>query len=167
MILWLVGMMGSGKSSAGQQASVSLGVDFGDTDEFVVERMGCSIAQLWGERGEEAFRDIENVAMAHLAARSGIVSTGGGVVLDEHNRRLMAGDKVVWLEAKPEVLAKRLQDTNQRPGLVSSIDDPVTFLRETLELRRSLYEAVSTHRIDTSAMSVADVAQEIEAVWRS
>ena len=166
MILWLVGMMGSGKSSAGRQAAESLGVYYGDTDDFVVERMGCSIAQLWGERGEGAFRDIEKVAMNHMSSGTGIVSTGGGVVLSDDNRRLMAGDKVVWLEAAPAVLAKRLEDTGQRPGLASTSADAITFLHETLEERRSLYESVATHRIDTTNMTIADVARQIEGVWR-
>lgn len=167
MILWLVGMMGSGKSTAGRLASRSLGVPYHDTDAFVVERTGCSVAQLWGEKGEVAFRDMEKAAVRTLATRKGIVSTGGGVVLDADNRNTLRGSRVVWLEASPETLARRLDDVADRPGLVKSGHDPVEFLEEMLDARTPLYEAVASHRIDTTALTPGEVAGAIEGIWNA
>jgi len=168
MILWLVGMMGSGKTTAGKMAASRLSVSFWDTDKAVAERMGCSVAQLWGSLGEAAFRDMEKVALVNLAGSEGIVATGGGVVLDAENRRVLTeSEKVVWLEASPTVLEIRLASTVNRPGLVSSQDRTFEFLSELAEQRSSLYTEVATHRISTDSIDVAAVARKIEEIWKT
>ncbi len=168
MRLWLIGMMGSGKTTAGKLAASRLEVPFHDTDEFVAERMGCSIAQMWGTLGEYTFRDMEKVAMAHFADRVGVIATGGGVVLDEENRRVMSdGMSVVWLEASSEALLARLEPTVDRPGLVSADVSREDFLTEMLEHRRPLYADVASHQVDTESMTVDVVAAKIEKIWRS
>lgn len=164
MTLWLVGMMGSGKSSAGESAARHLGVDFYDTDRVVAERMGCSVAQLWGRRGETAFRDLEKVATSSLAGKEGIVSTGGGVVLDEGNRELITGSGVViWLKASPSVLADRLDGHENRPLLSGNGNEEV--LAEILAQREPLYRQVADHEIETDEMDVPEVADAIGAIW--
>ncbi len=168
MTLWLVGMMGSGKTTAGEMAASRLSVPFRDTDQVVAERMGCSVAQLWGSFGEAAFRDMEKVALVNLAGSEGIVATGGGVVLDAENRRVLTeSEKVVWLEASPTVLEIRLASTVDRPGLVSSQHRTFEFLSELAEQRSSLYTEVATHRISTDSIDVAVVAREIEEIWKT
>lgn len=165
MRLWLIGMMGSGKSSAGRRASEELAVPFCDTDALVEERLGRSVAQIWHEHGEEGFRQAEKTAVRDAATREGIISTGGGVVLDPDNRVLM-GPKVVWLRASPTVLAERLGDTGDRPGLVGADQSEESFLADMLELRSPIYAELATHRIDTEGLSTDSVAGMIEAIWR-
>ena len=166
MTLWLIGMMGSGKTTAGKLAASNLGVPFEDTDEVVAERVGCSVAQLWGSLGEAGFRDAEKAALSNLASVEGIVATGGGVVLDEGNRRILSqSQKVVWLEASPTVLEMRLDSTVDRPGLLSSETSTVKFLTGLLDERLALYAEVSTHRILTGSIDAAVVAKEIEDIW--
>ena len=166
MTMWLVGMMGSGKSSAGRLAASSLDVEFSDTDVVVAERMGCSVAQLWDEVGEAAFRELEKVATAYLANREGIVATGGGVVLDADNRQILReSGRVVWLRASPSVLSGRIKSNTDRPlmpgsGRVEALD---AFLGE----RSAFYAEVSDHQIDTEDKDVVEVAHEIEAVWNA
>jgi len=166
MILWLVGMMGSGKTSAGRLAARHLGVEFSDTDEEVARRKGCSIAQLWAELGEAAFRDLEKVAVQELATREGVVATGGGVVLDTTNRRTMvATGPVVWLEATPSVLSARLRDCEDRPLLAVPDGERESVIARRLEERARLYAEVATHRIPTDGMTVEGVAARIEEIW--
>ncbi|MFB3044123.1 MAG: shikimate kinase [Acidimicrobiia bacterium] len=168
MTLWLVGMMGSGKTTSGELAASRLGVPFRDTDEVVAERMGCSVAQLWGTLGEATFRDMEKVALSSLAGAEGIVATGGGVVLDEDNRRILSeSPSVVWLEASPAVLETRIGSTSDRPGLVSSESPTVGFLAELLDQRFPLYTEVASHRIMTDSIDAGAVAKEIEDIWKA
>lgn len=166
MTLWLIGMMGSGKTTAGRRAAALLEVEFADTDEVVAQRMGCSVAQLWGSLGEGAFRDLEKVATAELAGREAIVATGGGVVLDDSNRQLMsASGEVVWLRGSPGVLANRIGPDDRRP-LLSTAD---VSRRETLERiltqRAPLYESVSSHWIDTDSLTIEEVALRLVDIW--
>lgn len=168
MILWLVGMMGAGKTSAGQLAASRIGVPFSDTDSYAAQQMGCSVAQMWNSLGESAFRDVEKAAVKRLAAGEGIVSTGGGVILDEENRDIMtAAGAVVWLDTSPVVLEARLANTSDRPGLIESNKTTLEFVEHTLEIRHSLYEAVATHRIHTDALSIEETADAIEAIWNA
>ena len=166
--MWLIGMMGSGKTSGGRAAAETLGVEFADTDEFVTQRMGCSVAQLWGSLGEAAFRDLEKVAVSTLSDVAGIVATGGGVVLDEANRHVLAGsEKVIWLEATPKTLSLRIESANARPLLMEADQPFETELGDLLTQRSSLYEEVATHRIPTDDVDAGVVVNLIEQVWRS
>lgn len=168
MNMWIVGMMGSGKTTAGRLAAESLEVAFHDTDDIVVERMGCSIAQFWGERGEAAFRDVEKVATASLATSQGINAAGGGVVLDEDNRRILGqSDKVVWLRAEPEQLVARIESHHDRP-LVAATEEPHLETFETILGQRSrLYSEVATHEIVTEDLTATQVAARLEEIWLS
>lgn len=166
MTLWLVGMMGSGKSSSGALAASNLGVEFYDTDRVVAERMGCSIAQMWGQLGEAAFRDLEKVATAGLAGREGIVATGGGVVLDRRNREVISGSgRVIWLRADPDVLAGRIGPSPQRPLITDSGTEAV--LEAQLAARAPLYAEVASVEIQTGGLEVSEVAGLIEDVWNA
>lgn len=166
MTLWLVGMMGSGKSSAGRLAAEKLEVSFFDTDEVVAERMGCSVAQMWGELGEAAFRDLEKVAVASVAGKEAVVATGGGAVLDRDSRDLMSDSgPVIWLRASPSVLAARVDSVSGRP-LLADTDTEDALSRHLVE-RDELYERLATHRIDTDALAIDAVAGLIEEVWKS
>lgn len=168
MKIWLVGMMGSGKTAAGSLAASALDVPFLDTDELVADKVGATVAELWSDQGEEVFRSVERAVVSAIEGTSGIVATGGGVVLDELNRVVLArSGTVVWLEASPRVLAARVSGSAGRPLLERDGESAVSVLERTLAGRSDLYAAVADHRIDTEHADVATVARRIEDLWTS
>lgn len=168
MKIWLIGMMGSGKTSTGLLAASRLGVEFLDTDELAEARAGEAIEDLWAARGEAVFRELERSVIADLAEREGIVATGGGVVLDEQNRETMRrSGVVVWLEASPGVLSDRVGVSSGRPLLDSGGGGAEKVLTRTLSERVSLYAETAHHRIVTDDLDVAAVSDRIEDIWKS
>lgn len=161
--VWLVGMMGSGKSATARALADRLGVAVIDTDAEVARKTGCSVAELWGERGEEAFRSLEAATVAAVA-RGGpaVVATGGGVVLDDANVvRMRDSGRVVWLRADTEVLAARVGKRRSRPLLRDA--DPVERLSAIAAERAERYAAAADFEVDTSGMTVDESADRIEA----
>ncbi len=168
MKIWLIGMMGSGKTSAGQLAASNLGVPFADTDAMVEERVGTSIAEYWAKHGEPAFRKVESDVVASLEGARGIVATGGGAAVDESSRALIArSGKVVWLDARPETLAARVGNGGTRPLLSQTGEPTRTLLELTLDQRLVIYDELADHRIPTDGLSQMEVAARIEELWRS
>lgn len=165
-MLWLIGMMGSGKSTVGVEVAARAGVDFVDTDVLVASVTDSSIADLWANEGEHAFRRLENEMIASAAGGDPmVVATGGGAVLEQTNIDLMrASGLVIWLEATPETLAARVGKDGSRP-LVANTDDPVRALAELLESRREDYSRAAHHRIRTDGRDTADIAEEVIGLW--
>ena len=166
MTLWLVGMMGSGKTSAGRLAADRLGVPFLDIDDQLAVASGTSMPELWGELGEQGFRRLERAEIEKLAGTEAIVSTGGGAVLDRANRQQMKDTgTVVWLKAEPAVLAGRLGTGNGRP-LLDDHPDREARLTGLLDERSRAYGDAADYEIDTSTLSVEEVSKRIEGLWR-
>lgn len=163
--LWLIGMMGTGKTSVGRLLSERHGKEFIDTDARVASRLGCSIGELWGRRGEGAFRDIEAAQIAELSGKDDLViATGGGVVLREENISAMRrSGSVVWLTAPPTVLASRLGGSTGRP-LLNDVD-PEKTLGDLIAERQSLYQSASDVEVDTENLTAEEVAAAVEGVW--
>jgi shikimate kinase len=162
--LWLIGMMGAGKSAVGQRVAASLDVPFVDVDTGIAARLGCSIGELWGARGEEAFRDLEEAAVAGIGAGEPVVvATGGGVVLRDANVATMRrSGTVVWLATDPAVLAARVGAGAGRPLLVGDTGER---LGAILEERRERYAAAAHAIVDGGAGTVEDVAREVVVQW--
>ena len=162
--MWLVGMMGSGKSTIGRDLAQRLGVTFHDTDDLVGQRAGMSIAELFETIGVVAFRDLERQAVESVSTATGVIATGGGVVLDEDLRRLMAETGlVVHLAAPAEVLASRVGTGQGRPLIAEG--DTAERLRAIAETRASLYHSVADIVIETAGMAPSDVVDELERSW--
>jgi shikimate kinase len=160
--IWLVGMMGTGKSSAGKRAAELAGATFHDTDDLAIARSGVAIGTLWEEEGEAAFRQLESEVISELATAEGIVATGGGAVVDPANRGLLSGT-VVWLTATPESIVRRTGSGGERPLIAG--EGVARRIAELIRERSSAYEAVATHRIDTDQLTVEEVAHEIASLW--
>lgn len=147
----LVGLMGTGKSTVGRRIAAKLGRDFVDADEVLVDRVGRSIAQIFEEDGEEAFRDLEaDVLQALLTGdRPTIIASGGGVVLREVNRKslLEPGVTTVWLTATPAFLASRVSPKPHRP-LLSTDEPTVDVLTRLHEERGPLYAEAADLTVD-------------------
>lgn len=166
MRIWLVGMMGTGKTAAGRVAANRLGVGFADTDELVEAEAGRSIQDLWESDGESAFRDLEREVVGDLAAFDGVIATGGGVVLDAGNREVIREGTVVWLRAAPPALVERLGRAEDRPLLSETVSSTDGTLSRLLEERGDLYRSLADHEIDTENLEVDEVARRIESLWR-
>lgn len=155
--IWLVGVMGVGKTSVGRLAAQRLGVPFSDTDEMVERDAGATIPAIWRVHGEEGFRALEARAVEAAAETGGVVATGGGVVLSEENREKMTGT-VIWLTASPGTIASRIDGAN-RPLLGAA--DVSSRMERIIEERAPYYQKVATHRLATDDLDVTGVADEI------
>ena len=157
----LVGLPGSGKTTVGRQLARRLHLPFEDSDHAIEARLGCSIRQFFDAQGEDRFRDIEQETIAELCtAPSRVLSTGGGVVLRPANRQaLHAHCQVIYLNANPDELARRLRYDNQRPLL--QVADPQARLREMYAQRDPLYRETAHFVIETGRPSVATLVNMI------
>lgn len=159
--LLLVGMMGAGKTTAGQAAAARLGWQYLDSDSEVVADTGRTVPEIFATDGEEAFRAAESKALAEAVSgdRPMVVSVAGGAVLDPANRALLRrSGMVVWLRARPETLAARVGDGAGRPLLGS---DPQSAVRALYQVRRPLYEEVADHVVDVDDLSPDQVASRL------
>lgn len=143
--IYLVGMMGAGKSAVGRPLAERLGYRFIDADTTLELAAGSTIPQVFAEQGEEGFRDLETAVLGRIATwHSLVVATGGGVVSRPVNWGLMHQGVVVWLDASEGVLLQRLRaDPTPRPLLQTR--NPEGRLRELLEQRRPLYGQADLH----------------------
>ena len=147
--LYLVGMMGSGKTSTGRPLAEQLGYGFVDADAVIEQAAGCSIPEIFERDGEAGFRALESQVLNAISQRhSLVVATGGGVVTQQENWGLLHSGIVIWLDVVPEQLMQRLKaDSTVRPLLQT--DDPDAALNALLNQRRPLYaEADLTVVID-------------------
>ncbi|MET9047614.1 shikimate kinase [Streptomyces sp. NPDC004362] len=153
----LVGPMGVGKSTVGQLLAERLGVGFRDTDEDIVAEQGRSIADIFVDEGESAFRALEKRSVhTALAEHAGILALGGGAILDEETRALLGGHRVVYLSMDVEEAVKRTGLNVARPLLAVN---PRRQWRELMEARRHLYEEVATAVVATDGRSPEEVGQ--------
>ena len=156
--LYLVGMMGSGKTSTGRPLAEQLGYGFVDADAVIEQAAGCSIPEIFERDGEAGFRALESQVLNAISQRhSLVVATGGGVVTQQENWGLLHSGIVIWLDVVPEQLMQRLKaDSTVRPLLQT--DDPDAALNALLNRRRPLYaEADLTVVIDQETpAAVAD-----------
>ena len=137
--LYLIGMMGSGKTSTGRPLAEQLGYGFVDADAVIEQAAGCTIPEIFERDGEEGFRSLESQVLSAICQRhSLVVATGGGVVTQPTNWGLLHSGIVVWLDVIQEQLLKRLHaDTTVRP-LLQTVD-PEAALNELLAERKALY----------------------------
>ena len=159
----LTGFMGTGKSTIGRALARELGYEFVDTDAMIVERYG-TIAQIFEQGGEGAFRQHERSTAVELAGRSGcVISTGGRFMLDEHNAAVLVPNSDVFaLLAEPEEIARRvLKDGIASRPLLADASDPVQRIRDLVEQRQAGYAKFAT--VCTDGRSPDDIAAEILA----
>ena len=165
-IVFLVGMMGAGKTTLGKALAQKLQVEFHDTDKVLVERCGVPVATIFEIEGEEGFRRRESAVLAELAqSADGVVATGGGAVLSAENRALMrAHGTVVYLRARLESLWERTRHDASRPLLKTP--DPRATLAQILEQRDPLYREAAHLIVDTGAQSASTLVARVVAALR-
>ncbi|HOC31416.1 MAG TPA: shikimate kinase [Armatimonadota bacterium] len=162
----LIGMMGSGKSSVGRLLAERLGWEFIDTDAMIVDGAGKSIAGIFADEGEKAFRDLEVQAIASAAGREHcIIATGGGAVLRPENREaLWRRCRVVWLKVSPDEAVARAANGDRRPLLESP--DPAASARAILQQRECFY-ALADVAVDTNGLTAEETAYRIAGLWKA
>lgn len=163
MKIFLVGMMGAGKTTIGRRLARRLRVPYLDSDAEVERRTGRSVPEIWHADGEAAFRVEEAAVLAEAVAAEGsaVVAVAGGAVLDPANRELLAkAGTVVWLRADPETLAARVGGGAGRPLLDG---DPAAALRRLDAVRRPLYASLADVVVDVEGMGPDQVVGRILA----
>ncbi len=157
----LVGPMGAGKTSIGRRLARELGVTFSDTDRLIAAEHG-PIPAIFEQHGEPHFRDLERAAVARALEGGGVVSLGGGAVLDAQTRAALGAHRVVLLTVSREVVSGRIGGTT-RP-LLAGDEDRITSWARIYAQRRPLYDEVADITFDTSRGPLARVVQDI-ATW--
>jgi shikimate kinase len=171
MIISLIGYRGTGKTTVAKQVALVLGCDWVDADVEIELRAGKSIAAIFADDGEPAFRQLESQMVAELCQReSRVVAWGGGVVLRAENRKLIkAAGPVFWLTATAETLHKRITadaaTAARRPNLTST--GGITEITRLLAEREPLYRECATQLVDTEDKAPAQIAAEIVTAVRA
>ena len=161
MNIFIVGPMGSGKTTVGKIVANALFLDFYDTDSTIEDKTGVTIDWIFDIEGEQGFRKRETSVLKDLVASNSIVlATGGGIVIEAENRELLASrGTVFYLHTPLETQISRTAKDKDRPLLKDQ--DPEKVLTELQESRQSFYEEVADHIINTENKSGTDVANEI------
>lgn len=159
--LFLIGFMGVGKSTIARELEQLLGFERIEMDAAIEADQGMIITQIFSEKGEEYFRDLESRFLAGMQAyEKTVVSCGGGVVLRTENRGLMKkSGRVIWLSATPEEVYNRVKDSDERPILNGNMN--VGYIAQLMEARREKYEAAADIIIHTDHKDKAEICQEI------
>ena len=167
--IFLVGLMGAGKTTIGRMLAKRLGLGFVDSDREIENRTGVVVPTIFEIEGEEGFRRREAQAIADLTALSShVLATGGGAVLRQENRdNLKANGFVVYLNAPPQVLWERTRHDKNRPLL--KVEDPLRKLQELFVIRDPLYREVADIVIDdgkgNAQTMVQLLAKEVADRW--
>ncbi len=169
--LYLVGMMGAGKTTVGRILARRLKLRFVDSDHEIERRCGVKIPLIFEMEGEKGFRAREAQALSELVAEQGVVlATGGGAVLERANReRLRAHGTVVYLRAPPERLHERVRHDRNRPLLATA--DPLTRMRELYAERDPLYREAADLIVETGSQNAQVLARrlldKLQELWKA
>ena len=153
----LLGFMGAGKSTIAR----GLDPDFVDMDAMLEERLGMSIARFFEEKGEVAFRQVEEEVLADLLKTDKVISTGGGIVISSRNRDLLKQNpENIYLKADFETLYQRISadKDNQRPLFLNNSKEDLAAI---FDERQSWYEEVANQIVDVSSLSPKEIIEEL------
>ena len=158
--IYLVGFMGTGKTTVGRELAGRLGLKFVDIDDLIVDKEKRSINDIFAESGEPYFRKLEKAVLGEVALKPNqVVACGGGIVIDPDNiAGMKKSGKIFALTASPETILERTKNDTQRPLL--NTEDPFKKITELI-LKRQPYYAKADFFIDTSRLSVDQVTASI------
>jgi len=142
--LYLIGMMGVGKTTVGKLLAAEIGYRFVDTDEVIIKAAGKSINEIFAENGEAEFRQLESDVLAQVCAYTKlIISTGGGVPMQQQNCSYLHHGLIIWLDAPIGIILQRLAEDNTRPLLQDA--DIESKLTSLWEQRQPMYSQADLH----------------------
>lgn len=159
--IFLIGFMGTGKSTIAGCLSRMLGLEQIEMDSSIEQQQQMKITQIFEEQGEAYFRDLESELLMELQKKKQlIVSCGGGAVLRPLNvEHMKRNGRIVWLTATAETVYSRVKDSTDRPVLNHNMN--VQFISELMEKRRELYQSAADLIVQTDGKSAAGIAQEV------
>ena len=159
--IYLIGLMGAGKSTAGRLLAQTMGREFYDSDDEIVKRTGASIPTIFEIEGEAGFREREQRMIAELCAKKSVIlGTGSGAILREANREALKNTGwVVYLSTSPERLINRTRYDKNRPLLQTA--NPLSVLTQLYEVRHPIYQDLADIVITTGAGHVTHVVAHI------
>ena len=160
--LFLIGMMGSWKSTVGSKLAEYLKMEFIDTDDAIEEITEMKVADIFREFGEKRFREMEKAFFIEKAKKPGqIFSTGGGIVLEKQNRNVLQNNGICFfLDTSPQILAQRIHNTDKRPLLADS-DNLENRLKTIWKDRSEFYKISAHHIIKTDKLKPLEVLDQI------
>ncbi|MCH1448492.1 MAG: shikimate kinase [Candidatus Nanopelagicales bacterium] len=157
----IIGAPGAGKTSVGRRVAERLGLEFHDSDAAIEKRAGKPVSDIFLSDGETEFRRLEREVIAEsLKDIDGVLSVGGGAVLDPDTREAFSRHTVVWLEVDLGNATKRVGMNSARPLLMGNVRGTMTTM---LNERTPLYEEVATVTVDTSGRPLKDVVDDVVA----
>ncbi len=165
--IYLIGLMGAGKTTIGRQLAKALAVPFYDSDKAIEESTGVDIPTIFEFEGEEGFRDREQKMLQQLTQINGIVlATGGGAILREANRKLLKEKGfIVYLQCSVDRIMERTRRDTQRPLLKSS--NPRQRIEELFAQREPLYLSCADYKVDTGTLQSKAVVKHILEAYQS
>lgn len=157
----LIGFMGCGKTTLGKKLSMRLKYSFIDTDRYIERKEGITIAQIFQEKGEAYFRDLEKSTVELLSKEYGnIIATGGGIIKNEDNMHMLKETGIiVYLRATPEHIFRNIANDDTRPLLQGG--DKLEKIRVLMEERRELYEKYADVTVSVSSGNVNQITERI------
>lgn len=165
--IYLIGLMGAGKTTIGRQLAKALKLPFYDSDKAIEESTGVDIPTIFEFEGEEGFRDREQKMLKQLTEMNGIVlATGGGAILREANRKLLKEKGfIVYLQCSVERILERTRRDTQRPLLKT--ENPRARIEELFAQREPLYLSCADYKIDTGVMQSKAVVNQILDAYKT
>lgn len=160
----LVGAPGSGKSTVGALLAQRLGLPFADVDAVIEERTLRTIAEIFADDGEPAFRALEEATTAELLDAPGVLALGGGAVLSGVTRAALVGHRVIWLRVSASTAVSRVGLNEARPLLLGNVRGRLIKL---LAERAPLYAEVATEQVATDVLAPAAVVDALVAAERA
>lgn len=159
--IYLIGFMGTGKTTVGKLLARNLGRVFIEMDEEIEKKENKKIVEIFSLYGENYFREKEKELLKEIAKKKElVVSCGGGIVIDKENREILKSTGIVfWLVASPQVIYQRTQGTSHRPLL--NVDNPQRRIEELLCKRILFYQQTGHYSLDTSHLSPQEVVRKI------
>ena len=159
--IFLIGMMGSWKSTVGKKLAKLLDLKFLDTDDEIEEATEQTVVEIFEVRGEAQFREMESAYFVEKSQQPGyVISTGGGIVVSEANRIALQNNGItIFLKASPETLLHRIKNTDKRPLLHG--DDPLFLLSKIWKERQKFYEESAHLTVETNRLNPVQVLEVI------
>jgi shikimate kinase len=158
--VYLIGMMGSGKTTVGKLLAEKLKCDFTDTDLEIEAKQGQTVAKIFQTNdGEAKFRQLETEVLTEVSVRQRqVIATGGGIVTQADNWKYLQQGLTVWLNPSIEILIDRLQHETRTRPILNTSGDLATKLQEIISTRRDLYARAKIHILISSPLSPAEIA---------
>ncbi|MDT2639854.1 shikimate kinase [Enterococcus dongliensis] len=156
----LIGFMGAGKTTVSKELAAALNTRVVDMDDVLVERIGQPISEYFEEHGEASFREHETNLLKEALNEDSIIATGGGVILQPENQKVLSDKLVVYLKAHANILVQRIREdkVNIRPLAIKNDDGD---LKRLFFSREKLYEKLAKITVDTSGKSPQEIVAEI------